>query len=142
MKPEEMRETVYVGLDTELPSFMPYPRFVLKMDISHTAKLLYALLLDRTTLSPVSYTHLDVYKRQVFYPRPCQMRDSRSRRNNNMRPAQQPRGKMCIRDRCCTLRFCRIDFPHRRHSRDSFYSGTWGKAHNSNRRGKIIDFVG
>ena len=51
MKPEEMRGTVYVGLDTELPSIMPYPRFLLKMDISHTAKLLYALMLDRTTLS-------------------------------------------------------------------------------------------
>lgn len=34
-----------------LPPFLPYPRFLLKMDISQTAKLLYALLLDRTTLS-------------------------------------------------------------------------------------------
>ena len=32
-------------------SYLPYPRFLLKMDISHTAKLLYALLLDRSTLS-------------------------------------------------------------------------------------------
>ena len=62
------------------------------MEISQTAKLLYALLLDRSTLSqkngwqdgegrifivypvaeiaemPVSYTHLDVYKRQVGIP--------------------------------------------------------------------------
>ena len=36
---------------TELPAYLPYPRFLLKMDISHTAKLLYALLLDRSTLS-------------------------------------------------------------------------------------------
>ena len=51
MKPEETQETVYVGIDTGLPPYLPYPRFLLKMDISHTAKLLYALLLDRTTLS-------------------------------------------------------------------------------------------
>ena len=37
--------------ETELPAYLPYPRFLLKMDISHTAKLLYALLLDRSTLS-------------------------------------------------------------------------------------------
>ena len=51
MKPEDMQETIYVRIDTALPPFMPYPRFLLKMDISQTAKLLYALLLDRTTLS-------------------------------------------------------------------------------------------
>ena len=37
--------------DTKLPAYLPYPRFLLKMDISQTAKLLYALLLDRCTLS-------------------------------------------------------------------------------------------
>ena len=51
MKPGELPELVYVGTDTEIPSYLPYPRFVLKMDMSQTAKLLYALLLDRTTLS-------------------------------------------------------------------------------------------
>ena len=51
MKPEETQETIYVGIDTGLPPYLPYPRFLLKMDISQTAKLLYALLLDRTTLS-------------------------------------------------------------------------------------------
>ena len=51
MKPEDMPETVYVRIDTGLPPYLPYPRFLLKMDLSQTAKLLYALLLDRTTLS-------------------------------------------------------------------------------------------
>ena len=37
--------------DTPLPIYLPYPRFLLKMEISQTAKLLYALLLDRSTLS-------------------------------------------------------------------------------------------
>lgn len=41
----------YMTAETELPAYLPYPRFLLKMDISHTAKLLYVLLLDRSTLS-------------------------------------------------------------------------------------------
>ena len=44
----------YMTAETELPAYLPYPRFLLKMDISHTAKLLYALLLDRSTLSQKS----------------------------------------------------------------------------------------
>lgn len=51
MKPGELQEEYYVGIDTEIPPYLPYPRFLLKMDMSQTAKLLYALLLDRTTLS-------------------------------------------------------------------------------------------
>ncbi|MEY8495997.1 replication initiator protein A [Lachnospiraceae bacterium 29-91] len=47
----EGQETGYVWADTHLPPYLPYPRFLLKMDITQTAKLLYALLLDRTTLS-------------------------------------------------------------------------------------------
>ena len=31
----------YMTAETELPAYLPYPRFLLKMDISHTAKLLY-----------------------------------------------------------------------------------------------------
>ncbi len=42
----------YIMADTPLPLFLPYPRFLLKMEISQTAKLLYALLLDRSTLLP------------------------------------------------------------------------------------------
>ena len=41
----------YIRADTRLPAYLPYPRFLLKMEISQTAKLLYALLLDRSTLS-------------------------------------------------------------------------------------------
>ncbi len=43
--------TEYITADTTIPPFLPYPRFLLKMDMSQTAKLLYALLLDRSTLS-------------------------------------------------------------------------------------------
>ena len=34
-----------------LPQYLPYARFLLNTDLSHTAKLLYTLLLDRATLS-------------------------------------------------------------------------------------------
>ena len=41
----------YIMADTKLPAYLPLSRFLLKMEISQTAKLLYALLLDRSTLS-------------------------------------------------------------------------------------------
>ena len=37
--------------DTRLPPYLPYPRFLLQADLTQPAKLLYALLLDRATLS-------------------------------------------------------------------------------------------
>lgn len=37
--------------DTRLPPYLPYPRFLLQADLTQTAKLLYALLLDRATRS-------------------------------------------------------------------------------------------
>ena len=40
------------------------------------------------------------------------------------------------------LRFYTTDFLHRLRNQGSFYSRTWDKARNSNRRGKIIDLVG
>ena len=40
-----------MGSDTRLPPYLPYPRFLLQADLTQTAKLLYALLLDRATLS-------------------------------------------------------------------------------------------
>ena len=43
--------TEYITADTAMPPFFPYPRFLLKMDLSQTAKLLYALLIDRSALS-------------------------------------------------------------------------------------------
>ena len=36
---------------TKLPPYLPYPRFLLGMNLTHTAKLLYSLLLDRANLS-------------------------------------------------------------------------------------------
>ena len=41
----------YIRADTTLPAYLPYPRFLLQADLTQTAKLLYALLLDRATLS-------------------------------------------------------------------------------------------
>ena len=40
----------YLTVTTPLPQYLPYARFLLDTDLSHTAKLLYTLLLDRATL--------------------------------------------------------------------------------------------
>ena len=41
----------YLTVTTPLPQYLPYPHFLLDADLSHTAKLLYTLLLDRAILS-------------------------------------------------------------------------------------------
>ncbi|MBR0091657.1 MAG: replication initiator protein A, partial [Lachnospiraceae bacterium] len=38
-------------ITTRLPRYLPYAEFLLSMDLSLTAKLVYTMLLDRTTLS-------------------------------------------------------------------------------------------
>lgn len=43
--------TEYMRADTSLPPYLPYPRFLLHADLTQTATLLYATLLDRATLS-------------------------------------------------------------------------------------------
>ena len=37
--------------ESKLPTYMPYPRFMLMTDFTQIARLLYSLLLDRATLS-------------------------------------------------------------------------------------------
>ena len=54
--------------DTPLPIYLPYPRFLLKMEISQTAKLLYSLLLDRSTLSQKNKWHDDEGRIYIIYP--------------------------------------------------------------------------
>ena len=46
-----MRPINYLTTTTPLPQYLPYARFLLDTDLSHTAKLLYTLLLDRAILS-------------------------------------------------------------------------------------------
>ena len=41
----------YLKANMPLPQYLPYARFLLNINLSHTAKLLYTLLLDRATLS-------------------------------------------------------------------------------------------
>lgn len=43
--------TEYMTDQTRIPAFLPYPRFLLKMELTNTATVLYALLLDRAKLS-------------------------------------------------------------------------------------------
>ena len=49
--PEATAVNEYMNPDTGLPPYLPFPRFLLKADLSLTAKLVYTLLLDRMTLS-------------------------------------------------------------------------------------------
>lgn len=43
--------TQYLKCDSYIPPYMAYPRFLLDVDISETAKLVYMLLLDRARMS-------------------------------------------------------------------------------------------
>ena len=43
--------TQFLKCDSYLPPYMAYPKFLMKVDISETAKLVYMLLLDRSRLS-------------------------------------------------------------------------------------------
>ena len=60
--------TEYITINTPLPPFFPYPRFLLKMDVSQTAKLLYALLLDRSTLSQKNGWQDSEGRTYIVYP--------------------------------------------------------------------------
>ena len=60
--------TEYITANTPLPPFFPYPRFLLKMDVSHTARLLYALLLDRSTLSQKNGWQDSEGRTYIVYP--------------------------------------------------------------------------
>lgn len=46
-----MRPINYLTTTTPLPQYLPYAHFLLDTNLSHTAKPLYTLLLDRATLS-------------------------------------------------------------------------------------------
>ena len=58
----------YIKAQTPLPAYFPYPKFLLQMSLSHTARLTYVLLLDRMTLSQKN-DWVDVQGRAyVLYP--------------------------------------------------------------------------
>lgn len=58
----------YLKPNMPLPQYLPYARFLLDADLSHTAKLLYTLLLDRTTLSQKNNWVDDRGRIYVIYP--------------------------------------------------------------------------
>ena len=55
---------------TPLPRYLPFPKFLLDIQLSHTAKLLYALLLDRATLSRKNNWTDEQGRIYVIYPIP------------------------------------------------------------------------
>ena len=60
----------YLTASTPLPQYLPYARFLLDTDLSHTAKLLYTLLLDRATLSQKNNWVNEQGRIYVIYPVP------------------------------------------------------------------------
>jgi len=55
---------------TPLPRYLPFPKFLLDTQLSHTAKLLFALLLDRATLSRKNNWTDEHGRIYVIYPIP------------------------------------------------------------------------
>lgn len=60
--------TEYITADTIMPPFFRYPRFLLKMDLSQTPKLLYSLLLDRSELSQKNGWQDNEGRTYIVYP--------------------------------------------------------------------------
>ena len=68
--------TQYLKRDSYLPWYMAYPRFLLDVNISETAKLVYMLLLDRARVSMKNDTWQDEHGRAfVLYTIPGLARD-------------------------------------------------------------------
>ena len=68
--------TQYLKFDSYLPWYMAYPRFLLEVNISETAKLVYMLLLDRARVSMKNDTWQDGQGRVfVLYTIPDLARD-------------------------------------------------------------------
>ncbi|MFI3171280.1 MAG: replication initiator protein A [Eubacteriales bacterium] len=47
----EKKQDNHIRVETKLPQYIPVPQFLVPMKLSQTAKLLYGVLLSRTTLS-------------------------------------------------------------------------------------------
>lgn len=59
----------YITNHTVLPPYMMYPKFLLTLHISETAKLIYVLLLDRARLSSTKHEYTDRNGRvYIYYP--------------------------------------------------------------------------
>lgn len=68
--------TQYLKCDSYLPKYMAYPRFLLGVNISETAKLVYMLLLDRARVSMKNDTWQDEHGRVfVLYTIPALAKD-------------------------------------------------------------------
>jgi hypothetical protein len=68
--------TQYLKFDSYLPWYMAYPRFLLEVNMSETAKLVYMLLLDRARVSMKNDTWQDEHGRVfVLYTIPDLARD-------------------------------------------------------------------
>ena len=58
----------YLTSETDTPKYIKFPIFLLDMELSHTAKLIYAVLLDRTNLSKVNGWIDEQGRVYIIYP--------------------------------------------------------------------------
>lgn len=47
----EMEMSKYMYINTKLPSYLPFPKFLLEQSLSNTAKILYSVLISRAQMS-------------------------------------------------------------------------------------------
>lgn len=58
----------YMTRDFTMPPYMVYPKFLLRIDINETARMIYIILLDRARLSLATEDYIDDYGHvYVFY---------------------------------------------------------------------------
>lgn len=58
----------YMTRDFTMPPYMVYPKFLLRIDINETARMIYTILLDRARLSLATEDYIDDYGHvYVFY---------------------------------------------------------------------------
>ena len=80
LKPEQLK-TMYMKRDTRLTQYLPYPQFLLPLDISGTSKLLYAMILKRAALSQKNAWVDEADRVFIVYPidaMGCDMKKSRT----------------------------------------------------------------
>ena len=68
--------------DSGVPPYLPFPRFLVPMDLSNDAKVLYALMLDRASISKVNgFVEADGTIRLYFTVEQAQKKLHRSRQS-------------------------------------------------------------
>ena len=84
--------------DTAIPSYLPFPRFLVPLDLSNDAKVLYALLFDRAGISRENgYIETDGTVRLYFTVEEAKGKLHRSRQVTTRAFQELERGDLMVR---------------------------------------------